>query len=251
MKKYLLAILLAFLIQEAAFSQDAEGINIRFENRKKSGYFFSTQIGMLMGNREITEPTYFYGVRDYSLSSALSSCLIYPTYPQSGGTRIEMQYSPSITMTHGYMFNEHWSAGIGVGIEMFSWNFFPLFADLRYTLWDDRISPFFSVKSGYAFGNFKKKHYDQLKLDYAPFLVRNIDFRNYGGFLLNPEMGVKFPLSEKADLLVTVAYRHQKAKTKIETKLSNTGVGHGSDFEEWEHNLTMNRLSFGIAFIFR
>ena len=249
MKKLLFVIISAFLMP-AAFSQsiaidaNAENkeVNICFENKKKKGYFNSTQIGMLMGNRQVTEriPYYYYG--------GLSSSVYYPQYLHN--TREKLQIAPSFTMTNGYMFNEHWATGVGVGFEIFDHNLFPVFADIRYTLWDNKISPFFALKTGYSFSSFKKKHYDDtIYLDYEPYSVHNADIRNYGGFMLNPEMGIKVPLGENADLMFTVAYRYQKTKTEITQKIDPSTSS--TYFNEWEHKESLNRMSFGVAIMFR
>ena len=231
-----------------------EGANIRFENRKKNGYYNTTQISLLMGNQLITEqaPYYYYPYYDSYASVMLypyssSSKLYYPYYPN---TRTELQVSPSVTMTNGYMFNEHWAAGIGVGFEIFDRNSFPFFADIRYTLCDNKVSPFFAVKTGYSFGNFKKKHYDNLYINFDPYYVINADFRNYGGFMLHPEMGVRVPLSENADLLFTVAYRYQKTKSKVRQDINYLEPSYYY-YNEWIHKASLNRLSFGVAIMFR
>ena len=253
MKKMLFVFISAYLMP-VAFSQSTEitvnednkTVNIRFENKKKKGYFNATQFGMLMGNRQTTEQyPYYYGPY-YDYLRLYSSSLYYPPY-YNNHTRETMQVTPSITMTNGYMFNEHWAAGIGVGFEIFDRNLFPVFADVRYTLWDDKISPFFAFKTGYSISSFKKKHYDDwLYFDFEPYSVSNADLRNYGGFMFNPEMGVKVPLSENADLMFTVAYRLQKTKTKIKQKQDNYPY-----FDEWKHKESLNRLSFGMAIMFR
>jgi hypothetical protein len=146
-------------------------------------------------------------------------------------------------MTNG-TFNENWAKGIGVGFEMFEHYLFPLFADIRYNGQDNDVSPFFALKMGYAFGNFRKKHYSNMSFEYEPYYVTDAYFRNYGGLLLNPEIGVKIPLSEKVDLLFTMAYRHQIIKTKVMQNL-------GWQNYEWKHKESINRLSFGMAFMFR
>jgi len=263
MKKFLLIISLT-LLAPCAFSQNvaeelirmisqnfpeefsqyisrhiSEEENARFENKKKKGYFNTTQIGMLMGNRQITERVSFYsGWSYFSIEE----------------TRTEMQISPSLTMTNGYMFNEHLAAGVGVGYEIFEWNFFPVFADIRYTLRESKISPFITVKAGYSFGDFKEKHYDNLYLHHEPYYVNDVDFRNYGGLMLQPEMGVKVAISENADLLFSIAYRYQKAKTTITSSISSFdpyGVSTGQHWETWDHKTILNRLSLGIAIMFK
>jgi hypothetical protein len=216
MKKILFVLLSTAIIIDV-FSQSYEN---RFENRKKEGYFNLTQISLLMGSRKLSEQNNYYN-----------------------NNRNSMLVSPSVTMTCGKLFNEHWAAGIGMGFEIFSHHLLPVFLDIRYTLRDNDVSPFFALKTGYAIGNFEKKHYDDLYLDYQPFYVNNADFRNHGGFMLYPEMGVKFPLSEKADLLFSVAYRYQKMRTTV-----------SQDFGQhmkWEHKEDINRLSFGLAIMFR
>jgi len=237
MKKNILVILAAFLMHHVfPQSNENEGLTFRFENKKKKGYFNTTQISLLMGNRQINEQKdpYYY----LSLSSS----------PYNYNPRTEFQVSPSVTMTHGYRFNEHWAAGIGVGFELFDHNLFPVFAAIQYTLWDNRISPFFAFKTGYAFSSFKKKRYENLFLAFEPYYVSNADIMNYGGFMLHPEMGVIVPLSNNADLQFTVAYRYQKTKTTV-TKNYTYYIGHY--FDEWEHKVSLNRLSFGVAFMFK
>jgi len=68
--------------------------------------------------------------------------------------------------------------------------------------------------------------------------------QDFGGMIVYPEIGVKVPLSENSDLMFTVAYRYQKSK-------SVARVDSDKQFDEWENNEEINRLSFGIAIMFR
>ena len=224
MKKFLFIILSTFLTP-VAFSQNGDRMNTgtgvtRFENRKQEGYYNITQVALLMGNRPISEqnPNYY---NDHS----------------------ELQISPSVTMINGIMFNEQWAAGIGVGYEIFDRNLFPVFIDIRRTLWDSKVSPYFAVKMGYAFCGFKKTHYDNLSLDHEPYYINNAYYKKNCGLMVHPEIGAKIPLSENADLLFTVAYRHQKIKSTVKQELSI--------HRTWEYKANMNRLSFGVAVMFR
>ena len=244
--KKILFVILSVLSMSHVFSQEGElnanvgnEVNIRFGNKKKQGYFNTTQISLLMGNRQITERVPYYPISYYLLSSSLI-----PPYYYNPRFETEMQVSPSVTMTNGYMFNEHWTAGVGIGFEMFSHHLFPVFADIRYTLWDNKVSPFFAVKTGYAIGNLKKKHYDNLNLNFEPYYVYDAYLRNSGGLMLHPEMGVKVPLSENADLLFLVAFRYQKIKSKVTQT-------YDLYYNVWEHKESLNRLLFGIAIMFR
>ena len=212
MKQFFFVILFVILMSDA-FSQNS---NTGFENRKKTGYFNTTQLGLLIGNRQINGQN-----------------------TVSDEARTEL--FPSVLMTNGRMFNERWAAGFGVGFEIFDRNLFPVFADIRYTMWDNKISPFFAFKTGYAFCNLKKKHYDNLSLSHEPYWINDAYYRKDGGIMLYPEMGVKVPLSENADLMFTVAYRYQKIKSKVDYYWNYT--------EKYEENL--NRLSFGVAIMFR
>jgi len=216
MKKFIFITLLAFLMLEAS-SQS----NIRFENRKTDGYFNLTQIGLMMGNQPINENT-----------------------PNYFDDRSDFHISPSVTMVNGIMFNEErWSAGLGVGFEIFDRSLFPVFFDLRRTFWASDVSPYIALKTGYSISGFKKKPYENFMLNHDPYMVSDIYFKKHGGFMFNPEIGVKIVLSENADLLITAAYRHQRTKSKVTRENRNP--------REWEYKLNMNRLSFGVGIMFR
>ena len=244
MKKIRIVILLLFFApsifaqteRETSLNLKNTDIYHRFKNRKKTGLYSVMQSSFLFGSAQQVVRG-MYNLPGYE---------IYPDWiaPSPPTTRNGLAIAPSFTLTNGYMFNEHWAAGIGVGFEIFDHNLFPLFAELRYTLWDDKISPFVAIKGGYSFGNFKAKHYDQLYLDWLHYYTNDTDLRHYGGFMLHPEIGVKIPLSENSDLLFTAAYRFQKTKSVARREYNN-------QFDEWEHKEDINRLSFGLAIIFR
>ena len=220
MKKILFIIFSLFMLNEA-FPQYGEGArSSQFSTRKKEGYFNITQISIIMGNRQTSENSN-YVYRDDA----------------------ELQISPSLTMTHGGMLNEHVGIGIGTGFEIFDRNLFPIFGDIRYFVRDNDFAPFFALKIGYAISGFKKKHYDELYLNHHHFWVNDAYFKKYGGFMFNPEIGVKFPLSEKSDLMVTAAYRFQKIKSVVWQEF-------GARYE-LEYEASLNRLSFGAAVMFR
>jgi len=211
MKNLIFIIISAFLLPEA-FSQS----NIRFENRKNEGYYNITQVSLLMGRPPSNNEVNTLNLNDFN-------------------------FTPSITMINGIMFNERWAAGIGVGVEMFERNLFPFFLDVRHSLRDNDASPFFAIKIGYSTGF--KKHYDHLTLTYVPLSINDAHF-NQHGFMFNPEMGVKIPLSENADLLFTVAYRHQQIKSVVTKQVNRMQ-------QKDEFKANMNLLSFGVAIMFR
>jgi len=208
MKKLLFIILSVFLIPDA-FSQ----------------YFNTTQINVLMGNRPIKERIESFDART--------------------------QFFPSVTMTNGKRFNDHLAAGVGVGVEIFDRYLFPAFLDIRYTLLKNKVSPFLAIKTGYAFGAGKNLTIIQTlsqNPDYYSNQSTEISTKKNGGLMVHPEIGFRIPLSEKADLLFTVAYRYQKMKSTITQKVEYDSFVEQNKTEVKEN---LNRLSFGVGITFR
>ena len=216
-------------------------VDSSFINRKEKGFYNIMQVSLLLGNSQFNDRPVYYTPYYMETSSFVAPDPVY--YRPYAHTNLTV--APSFTITNGYMFNEHWAAGAGVGFEIFDYNLFPLFAELRYTVWDRKISPFVVIKGGYSFNGFKAKHYDELSLNWSPYYLNDSRLRNYGGFMLHPEVGVKVPLNENCDLLFTAAYRYQKTRSVAKKEYTN------GQFDEWEHKEELNRLSFGIAIIFR
>ena len=240
-----LSLLLTFSIfaqsgKEVILNAENNEINSHFDNRKQKGFYNIMQVSLLFGNSQITDRTPYYPTYN-----PFSSAIVAPPANYYPNTRSTLSVAPSFTISNGYMFNEHWAAGAGVGFEIFDYNLFPLFAELRYTLWDNKISPFVVVKGGYSLGNLKAKHYDELYQNWAPYYLNDVELRHYGGIMFHPEVGVKVPLNENSDLLFTAAYRHQKTKSAARKEYEN------GQFDEWDHKEDINRLSFGVAIMFR
>ena len=206
--KKLFLVLVAVSVMSNAFSQQN-----RVENRKTRGFYNITQFSLLTGSPFSERGQSYFDSRNAN------------------------QVSPSFTMINGGMINEHWGIGVGVGFEIFDRNLFPFFLDVRYTVRDTNISPFFAFKVGYAFSGHRRK---------SPPYVSNAYFKKHGGFMLNPEIGVKIPLNVNSDLLITVAYRYQEAKSTITQNRRGTWSR-----PTHEHFVSMNRLSFGVAIMFR
>lgn len=226
--------------KENDLNEENTEINSRFIDRKAIGFYNIMHISLLSGagqsDRPANYPSYGIPFYDYIVPSPI---YYYPVKSPA------LTIAPSFTITNGYMFNERWAAGAGIGFEIFNYNLFPLFAELRYTKWDHEISPFVVIKSGYSFAGFKARHYDELYLYWPPYYTSNARLRHYGGFMINPEVGVKLPLSENSDLLFTAAYNYQMSKSIVKKEFGQ------SQFEEWEHKEEISRLSFGVAIMFR
>lgn len=225
--------------KDASASGEKNEVSSRFTDRKEKGFYSIMQASFMLGAGQIVSRPVYYPVYQPFSSDYIAPAGYYPD------VRPVLTVSPSFTLSGGYMFNEHWSAGAGAGFEISSYNLFPLFAEMRYTLWDQKISPFFVLKSGFSFAGFKARHYDELYLDWAPYYASDASLRHYGGFMFNPEAGVKVPLNENSDLLITAAYRFQKTKSVARKEYEQ------EQFDEWEHKEQSSRLSFGVAIMFR
>ena len=139
---------------------------------------------------------------------------------------------PSVVNINGYRVNEHFSIGVGLGMVPFSYTVIPIFADFRITLLKDNLSPVIALKAGYSYANSKKDIWGGY----------NTDVKSRGGAMLNPEVGFKVLVTERADFTLTIGYWYQHLKS--ETKNYS---GH------YKRILTtdVNRLSIGFGFLFK
>ena len=145
--------------------------------------------------------------------------------------RPEHEMHPSVTNINGYRFNEHISMGIGVGMTVLSYAIFPVFADFRATLFKSNLSPVLAFKGGYSFVDKKKEMQG---------IFQESGANNKGGLMINPEIGFKLPLMERADFMLTFGYWHQH----LETENKYNGNSYIS-------KVNFNQLSFTINFLFK
>ena len=140
---------------------------------------------------------------------------------------------PSLVNINGYRMNEHVSLGIGAGVTALSYMIFPVFADLRISFLKGNLNPVLALKGGYAFANNKKKIFN----DYYG------DFKNTGGGMFHPEVGIKVVMTEQLEFLLTVGYYYQHVQSEIKSE----GYYYGT-----HHRISdLNRLSFSIGFLFK
>jgi hypothetical protein len=229
----------AQISKEVFSNADSKEPTHRFKYTKEKGYYSTMQVSLLMGDVQLVDRVAHYlPYQDFNYST-------FAPDSYNPNTRTKMAVSPSVSVTGGFRLNKHWATGAGVGFEIFDTFLFPLFGEFRYTFLGKRISPFVTMKGGYAFGNFRQKHVDDLYLNWTPYYVKNAGLRNFGGMMFNPEVGVKVPMDENNDLLITAAFRYQKNKSVARKDYEN------GQFEEWEHREELNRLSIGIAILFK
>jgi hypothetical protein len=136
-----------------------------------------------------------------------------------------------IQTVNGYQFNPYFSAGIGIGRQLYSeLILYPLFLDVRAVFMKTKLSPFLMGEIGSSFSQYqvfgtKKTYHDE------------------GGFLGSVAGGVKYFLSSKVALNLSLGLRYQEL-----TVLNN--------FYDSNHNYptyskkSMNQLNlrFGVTF---
>jgi hypothetical protein len=87
---------------------------------------------------------------------------------------------------NGYQLNQHFSFGIGIGIDNYKdETFLPVTADIRMTLLKGKASPVFTWNVGYAVG------------------LNNIQ----GGVIFNPQIGIKTFISKNVAYLFNLGYK--------------------------------------------
>jgi len=141
---------------------------------------------------------------------------------------------PSVVVINGFRINDHFSMGMGLGMTAFSYVVFPVFADLRVTFFKGNLSPVAGLKGGYSFAKNKKEIFPR---EYYG------DYQNTGGGMLNPELGFKVVMTERADFLLTIGYYYQHLESKITTT--------NASYMTHKRVTDINRLSFTIGFLFK
>lgn len=89
-----------------------------------------------------------------------------------------------------YHLTERWSVGIGTGLSFYEKMLIPAYGDIKFQLKKKRkFTPYAECAIGYSF---------------APNSHAN------GGFLLNPSIGIQYPLKNKMKLQLAVGYEFQE-----------------------------------------
>ena len=110
-----------------------------------------------------------------------------------GGSDLEIGINP-IHFSIGYRFRSQFCLGGGIGFDYYSFDYIPVYAEIRGDILKKRISPHYAMKAGYGlptdfFGNTD----DQLK----------------GGLMLNPTLGLRFALPQRMNVLLEAGYLFQ------------------------------------------
>jgi hypothetical protein len=98
------------------------------------------------------------------------------------------KYSYGLKFVGGYQFRNRISIGLGSGIEFWNgYSLFPAFADIRYSHGKNRLSPVFSLASGYSF-----------------------DFKGVdGGLFISPAVGIKRSGNKFFGYFINLGFRWQ------------------------------------------
>lgn len=105
----------------------------------------------------------------------------------------------SFQTINGYMFNRWIGVGGGVALDFYTYEFIPLFVDIRGYVMDKAISPYYSVNVGYGFGADLFNRFDDG--------FRDIE----GGLMFHPSIGVRFATRYNSSFQVDVGYKFQDA----------------------------------------
>jgi opacity protein-like surface antigen len=134
--------------------------------------------------------------------------------------------SGNLSFVNGYRINEHWSAGIGIGAEVFYDRLYmPLFVEGRYNLIKKGTTPFVSLGFGYDF----------------PFEFTD---RNRGGFFGQGFLGFQHELGAHFGIMTGIGYRYGQLEVE--------------DWSWWNGESSLkktiyeiNRFDLRFGFIFR
>ena len=128
---------------------------------------------------------------------------------------------PSFHTINGVCVGDHFGIGVGVGVEPFEYTVFPVYMSGYYFLTNKKNTPYFSLKGGYAFANSHK----QIGNNYY-----YGEYNNKGGVMINPEIGVRFKVSD-FDLTLSGGYRFQRLESHITQENSPYTYHHRVDYK--------------------
>jgi len=145
-----------------------------------TGYFNSTEIGILIGSPQNQNPAPF-----------------------------------SFLTFNGVHLTEQFSTSFGLGVEFPSGSYMPLVLDTRYYFRNTNFSPFLQLYGGYAlplddnyndgvwYDSAVSSSWPQYYVDYEPYVAR-------GGWLINPGFGIRSLFGENFGVVFSVGYRVQR-----------------------------------------
>lgn len=157
--------------------------------------------------------------RGYSAIAELNMGIGYDTFADKA--------SFGIQVINGYQVNPNFFAGLGIGLNQHISGaaFAPVFLDLRVNFLRQRVSPFIDLSGGWAVG---------------------LTDEDEGGVYGNPSLGVKFFVSRKTALQLSIGFRYQEGTERVETW--NVYNGTISDHYDRQFGRNAATLKFGVTF---
>lgn len=150
------------------------------------------------------------------------------------GPKENSSMSPlSIETVNAFLINNKYTAGIGLGFDLYEKVHVPVFLDLRYQVMNRDISPVILFKGGYALPVGKDDSQDNYYQEYY----------SSGGPMLGAGAGLLFRINNNNLITLTFAYRYQE--------LTTTEVQRNNDNKwEYDHTTKYNRLEIKFGFCF-
>ena len=131
-------------------------------------------------------------------------------------------YSSGFRVVNGYQFNEYFSLGVGLGIDKNNYStLLPITFDGRATLIKGKTSPVFSAIVGYS--------------------VSLADAK--GGFIVNPQFGIKTHISNKLAYLFNIGYKWQSLEYIYYPYTNYTNI-----YEKYNLQFQFFTVSTGLQF---
>jgi len=137
---------------------------------------------------------------------------------------------PSFQTVNGIRIGENWGLGIGLGVEPYEYVAFPVFFSSYYFFNAEKASPYFAFKGGYSFANSHKN------LNY----YYNGKYDNKGGWMFNPEIGIRFKAST-FEITLSSGYRFQRL---------NSNITQDGSLYTYNRRVDYKRVSFALGIMF-
>ena len=125
----------------------------------------------------------------------------------------------------GFKFNQHIAVGGGIGIDIYNYDFIPVFIDFRGDLLNKPVTPYYALNVGYGFGmNLRNSR-----------IKRNNTYK--GGPMINPSIGIRFANRSKVNYILEAGYKFQYGKIEYDNR-------------DYEDRITFRRVAIKGGIIF-
>ncbi len=128
---------------------------------------------------------------------------------------------PSLSIIHGYQFDQNLSIGVGTGIDIYDYTLIPIFLDIRGYPRKKRLSPFYAFDFGYGFPVRESSNWSSIR----------------GGLMLNPSLGFRFLGRRESSLHIGIGYKKQF-------------VTRDYRHQDYSDEIVFNRLQFQVGMMF-